>query len=242
MTETVKYSITYSQFAALLKLGDNDADYDKLHDSEVLELQDLSFMYPRAERGNVGKVHGLYPYYSVLYRLFRKTLTPRDGNTSDITLYQRNLMAAMKPGARPFSVGDFIWQEIKGVSENTQKICSFSPFIMYMIKRVTTIRFPSDTEHRPLRPKSSFAIRFPSPPSEPEIIEEQGGHPQPPLQQFEQPYGQEQPAASADGTGGLTACTSHHRRDPVLQSRSGSNTSKGSARHRETSKWCKEKI
>ena len=78
----------------------------------------MHFMYPRNMRGSWGKVSGLYTYYAVLNRLFRKTLTPRDGNTSDVTLFQRNLMAAMRPGAPQFSVGDFIWQESKNLSEN----------------------------------------------------------------------------------------------------------------------------
>jgi hypothetical protein len=92
MTEGSRYYITYSDFAALLNLDADDITYIKLHDSEVLESKDLHFMYPRAERGSLGKVNGLYSYYGVLYRLFRKTLTPRDGNTSDITLYQRNFV------------------------------------------------------------------------------------------------------------------------------------------------------
>jgi hypothetical protein len=102
-------------------------------------------------------------------------------------------MAAMRPGAPPFSVGDFIWQEIKSVSENPQKICSFSPFIMLMIKKVSNIRFPTDTEHKPLKPKVSVPLRVPSPPPE---IEEVAEHPHPPPQQHEQP-------ADVQGTGGL---------------------------------------
>lgn len=188
MTEGAQHSITYSGFASLLKLGDDDIHYEKLHDANVFESRVLHFMYPRAERASWGKVNGLYSYYGVLYCLFRKTLTPRDGNTSDITLFQRNLMAAMRPGAPQFSVGDFIWQEIKSVSETPQKICSFSPYIMYMIRKVTNIRFPTDTEHKPLKPKASFVLRVPSPPAETEIVEEEG-HPQAPPQEFEQPVG-----------------------------------------------------
>ena len=74
-------------------------------------------MYPRNMRSSWGKVSGLYTYYAVLNILFRKILRPRDGNTSDVTLFQKNLMAAMRPGAPQFSVGDFIWQEIKNLSE-----------------------------------------------------------------------------------------------------------------------------
>lgn len=72
-------------------------------------------------------VKELYTYYAILNRLFRKTLTPRDGNSSDVTAFHKNLMVAMKPGEPPFDVGDFLWQEIKNSFENAQRLCSYSP-------------------------------------------------------------------------------------------------------------------
>jgi hypothetical protein len=54
-------------------------------------------------------VKGLYTYYSILNRLFRKTPTPRDDNTSDITTFQRNLMVFMRPCEPTFNVGDILW-------------------------------------------------------------------------------------------------------------------------------------
>ena len=70
-------------------------------------------MYPRDRVGDVGKVTGFYTYYSVLNRLFRKNLTPRDGNPSDISMHAKNLMSKMQPDPRgsDFSVGDFIWED-----------------------------------------------------------------------------------------------------------------------------------
>ncbi|RLN29558.1 putative copia-like retroelement [Panicum miliaceum] len=118
MTEEERYHITFPAFVSQFRLGDDDINYPKLHDEGVLESKEMHFMYPRNCRGDWGKVKNLYTFYSILNRLFRKTLTPRDGNTSDVMLFQRNLMAAMRPGAPQFSVGDFIWQEIKNVSEN----------------------------------------------------------------------------------------------------------------------------
>ncbi|RLN09192.1 hypothetical protein C2845_PM11G06510 [Panicum miliaceum] len=78
----------------------------------------------------------------------------------------------MRPGEPQFSVGDFIWQQIKNVSENPQKICSYSPYIMYMIKKTTGINFPSDVSHKPLRPPVSKSPRIPSPPDAAEEEEE----------------------------------------------------------------------
>ena len=52
----------------------------------------VRFMYPKDRVGNAGKVTGLYTYYSILNRLFRKTPTPRNGNPSDISSFAKNLM------------------------------------------------------------------------------------------------------------------------------------------------------
>jgi hypothetical protein len=107
-------------------------------------------------------VKGLYTYYSIINRLFRKTLTPRDGNTSDITAFQRNLMVAMMLGELAFHVGDILWQEIKNTSKNPQRLCSYGLYISYIIKEVIQRAYPNDT-HRPLQPKPSRTVRVPSP-------------------------------------------------------------------------------
>jgi hypothetical protein len=52
-------------------------------------------MYPRDQRANVGYVKGLCSYYSVLNRLLRASIAPRDGNPSDISRYIKNLMIAL---------------------------------------------------------------------------------------------------------------------------------------------------
>jgi hypothetical protein len=95
----------------------------------------MAFMYPRNARDSCGHVKGLYTYYSILNRLFRKTLTPRDGNTSDITTFQRNFMVVMKPGEPAFNVGDFLWQEIKNSSENQQGCVAMVPTLATLSKK-----------------------------------------------------------------------------------------------------------
>jgi len=93
-------------------------------------------------------------------------------------------------------VGDFIWQEIKNISEIPQKICGYSPYIMYMIKKVTGTKFTNDVKHKPLRLPVSKNSRMPSPePPEQEEheIEEEGEE-----QQHIQQHG------AAQGETGLT--------------------------------------
>jgi hypothetical protein len=58
----------------------------------------------------------------------------------------------MRDGAPPFSVIDFVWEEIKGISMNPQKICGFAPYLMFIIEDVTGRSFPKEGKHMPFRP------------------------------------------------------------------------------------------
>jgi hypothetical protein len=75
-----------------------------------------------------------------------------DGNPFDISRFMKNLMIALRPGAPPFNVRDYIWQEIKYLSEDPKKICNYSLYIMHMIERVTRVEFSKDITHKPPRP------------------------------------------------------------------------------------------
>ena len=68
----------------------------KIHYDLPLTADLVKFMYPRDRVGSAGKVTGLCTYYSVMNRLFRKTLKPRDGNPSD-SAHAKNLMSKMQP-------------------------------------------------------------------------------------------------------------------------------------------------
>jgi hypothetical protein len=101
-----------------------------------------------------------------LKRFLRVSITPRDGNPSKITKFQNNLTVALRPGAPEFSVEDFIWQEINNLSEDPKKICSYSPYIMYLIEKVAKTEFPKNVTHKPLKLNPSKSPRFPSPRAE----------------------------------------------------------------------------
>jgi hypothetical protein len=87
--------------------------------------------------------------------LFRKTICPRDGDPMNISQFAKNLLANMRDGAPPFSVMDFVWEEIKGTSMNPQKTCGFAPYIMFMIEDVTNRTFQKDGFHMRIRPTPS---------------------------------------------------------------------------------------
>jgi hypothetical protein len=115
-------------------------------------------MYPSNKRGSVGTTADLLPFYAYLNCLFHRMMTPREGDTSNIPSYNQNLLLAMAP--RPcgfdFSVFDFIWEEIKAISESPLKSYGYAPYIMHMIKRVTGGAFGCDKEYQPLRIKNDL--------------------------------------------------------------------------------------
>jgi hypothetical protein len=115
-------------------------------------------MYPRSKQGNFGETTNMLPFYAYLNRLFRRTVTPREGDGTKILAYNKNILAAMAPNANgfEFSIFDFIWEEIKAISENSLKSCGYAPYLMHMIERVTARTFFYEKEHHPLRIKNDL--------------------------------------------------------------------------------------
>jgi hypothetical protein len=109
-------------------------------------------MYAPGQEGNGGIINGLYTFYLVLNRLFRKTICPRDEDPTNISHYAKNLLANLRDGAPHFSVIDYIWEEIKDISLNHQKNCSFTPYLMFLIEDVTGRSFSKERIHMPFRP------------------------------------------------------------------------------------------
>jgi hypothetical protein len=53
-------------------------------------------------------------------------------------------------------VFDFIWEEIKAISESHLKSCDYAPYIVHMIERVSDRTFGCNKEHHPLRIKNDL--------------------------------------------------------------------------------------
>jgi hypothetical protein len=158
MAEGWRYEITYEQFARLFRFGQEDANCHKIHYALCLDTSKMAFMYPSNKRGSVGTTSDLLPFYVYLNLLFRRMVTPMEGDSSNISSYNRNLLVAMAP--RPhgfdFCVFDFIWEEIKAISESPLKSDGYAPYMMHMIERVTGRTFGCDKEHHPLRIKNDL--------------------------------------------------------------------------------------
>jgi hypothetical protein len=123
-----------------------------------LDARKIKFMYPRSKQGNFGENTYMLPFYAYINRLFRRTLIPREGDGTKILAYNKNILAAMAPNTHglEFSVFDFIWEEIKAISENPLKSCGYAPYIMHMIERVTTRTFHCEKEHHTVSIKNDL--------------------------------------------------------------------------------------
>jgi hypothetical protein len=85
-------------------------------------------------------------------------LTPREGGGTKILANNNNILSSMAPNTNRFelSVFNFIWEEIKAISENPLKSCDYAPYIMHMIERVIGRTFGYDKQHHPLRIKNDL--------------------------------------------------------------------------------------
>jgi hypothetical protein len=108
MTEGDWFHISYDDFASHFSFGAADARRPRFHIHNPLEENEMKFMYAPGLAENAGIINGLYTFYSVLNRLFRKTICPRDGDPTNISQFAKNLLANMRDGAPDFSVMDFV--------------------------------------------------------------------------------------------------------------------------------------
>ena len=83
---------------------DRDETKVDLHEDNELDPSKMHFMYDRA----YGQVKGLTPFYRLLNTLFRFTLTPRGGDSDNISHRDKNLLVQMAPRKCKFAVMEFI--------------------------------------------------------------------------------------------------------------------------------------
>jgi hypothetical protein len=76
-----------SNLLASLDLGKEMLSCNKIHMALQLDASKLRFMYASNKRESVGTTLDLLPFYAYLNHLFRKTMTPREGDSSNIPSY-----------------------------------------------------------------------------------------------------------------------------------------------------------
>jgi hypothetical protein len=158
MTESQWYEVSHSHFARLFEFSQKDASRPRIHLALKLEARKIKFMYPRNKQGNFGETTDMFPFYAYLNRLLGRIVTPREGDETKILAYNKNTLAAMAPNTNGFEFSgfDFIWEEIKVISENSLKSHGYAPYVMHMIERVTAQTFFCEKEHHPLRIKNDL--------------------------------------------------------------------------------------
>jgi hypothetical protein len=158
MIKSQWYEVSYSHLARPFGFGQKDPSRPRIHLALKLEARKIKFMYPKSKQGNFGETMDVLPFYTYLNRLFRRTVTPREGDETKILTYNKNILANMAPNANgfEFSVFDFIWEEIQAISENPLKSCGYAPYLMHMIERVTVQTFFCKKEHHPLQIKNGL--------------------------------------------------------------------------------------
>jgi hypothetical protein len=110
MTEDEIYSVSLIRFTAILGIKDHTHYPKKLHVDHVMELNWMHFMYEKDEY-KLSKLEGFKPFFLVLHRILQNTLSPREGDSSSVPQYERNILHAISEEGR-FNVFDFIFQEI----------------------------------------------------------------------------------------------------------------------------------
>jgi hypothetical protein len=179
MTEGTRYSVTFTHFARYLGASPADLTLPCIHrGTRPMEPSAMKFMYPRNKKANAGYAAGLYSYYSVLNRMFHLTITPRGGNPADISNYAKDLLVHMRPPGLSFSLSDFIWEEIKTISESPQRLCGYASYIMHITEKVSNRKFLKDTNHETFKVPVPKRLRIPSPRRYDEVMEEVEGQQQ----------------------------------------------------------------
>jgi hypothetical protein len=86
-------------------------------------------MYPGSKRGSIGTTSNLLPFYAYLNRLFQRTMTPREGDSSNISYYNRNLLVTMasRPHRFEFSMFDFIWERSRQYRRALLRVVDMQP-------------------------------------------------------------------------------------------------------------------
>jgi hypothetical protein len=137
-------------FSRVLGLGSKDEDRTPIHNENKYKPRELTFMFPSRDLAIEGKVDRLNPYYYYLNQFFRATIDPKQGDATALRYFAPNLLNRMAPDEEGFCIFDFIWNELRAMND-PMKYLPYAPYLMYMIERVTNVRYPKDVVHEPFR-------------------------------------------------------------------------------------------
>jgi len=146
MTDGRHYRVDFITFSKILGFGEEHRGYTYIHDEPRAEIRDISYMW-RDRRIADGKRSHLHSFYYILNNLIRNTINPKNGATSDINGYVRNVLARFALDGDRFNVPRFMWTELRFAVEDWRRGLPYAPYLMFMIERVTEFYFPKDGMH-----------------------------------------------------------------------------------------------
>jgi hypothetical protein len=138
-------------FSRLLGLGSNDEDRTHSHNENKYKPRDLPYMFPSRDLAIEGNADQLNPYCYYLNQFFQATIDPKQGDAMALRYYAPNLLNRMAPDEEGFCIFDFIWNELRRAINDPMKYLPCGPYLMYMIERVTNLRYPKEVVHEPFR-------------------------------------------------------------------------------------------
>jgi hypothetical protein len=150
-TQGNKCTIDYMTFSRLLGLGSKDEERTPIHNENKDKPRDLTFMFSSHDLAIEGKADQLNPYYYYLNQFFRAAIDPKQGDATTLRNFAPNLLNRMAPDEEGFCIFDFIWNELRRAMNDPMKYLPYAPYLMYMIERVTNVRYPKDVVHEPFR-------------------------------------------------------------------------------------------
>jgi hypothetical protein len=160
MTNMTKYSISIGWFASILGLGASTKNPLNLHDGNVLGLSQMASMY-ETSNFNAPTITNFKPKMIVLHRVIRKTLTPREGDSSRVPQFEMNLLKVITEKTK-FNAFDFIIQEMWNIAISNNHSCAYAPYIMVLVEAISKRTFVKDVDHIPLHPKKRYNLLHPS--------------------------------------------------------------------------------
>jgi hypothetical protein len=103
-------TLSIGRFASILGLSASTKHPLKLHDGSVLGLSQMAPLYETSDF-NAPTITYFKPEIIVLHRVIRKNLAPREGDSSRVPQFERNLLKAIYEKTK-FNAFDFIIQEM----------------------------------------------------------------------------------------------------------------------------------
>ena len=126
MTEGRHHRVDFVTFSRIFGFDEEHHGFSYIHDEQRAEVREIAFMYLDS-RSIDGKVKGLKSFYYILNNLIRHTINLKDGATSDLNGYVRNVLARFAPRGDRFNVPRFMWHELRNAMEDGRKGIPYAP-------------------------------------------------------------------------------------------------------------------